>query len=270
MQGMPAWLQTEDMNRLSALLEQHVRDLVRRYKNSIDIWDVVNEPVHRKEWAMIDRGYIGKAFRWAHEENPDAVLVINEFGALANPEDADAYLTLIEQLKAGSVPIGAVGLQAHTSGKRFQPVHMEAVFRRVQALGYPVHITAFDVPIEAGPKGRKQGEQWTPEAQGQYYGDFFSRCFADPAVEAITIWGHYRTWSKGAALYDDKLQPKPNWRVLDYLLNHAWRTDVTVTTSADGRASFRGFLGEYHAVWPSGKAHFRIDAQTERVALRAE
>ena len=41
------------------------------------------------------------------------------------------------------------------------------------------------------------------------------------------------------------LDPKPSYRALDQLINHDWKTKLSVKTTAEGRVAFRGFHGRY-------------------------
>jgi len=56
------------------------------------------------------------------------------------------------------------------------------------------------------------------------------------------------------------MNPKPAFEALDQLINHQWKTNLTVKTDARGRAQFRGFHGQYAvAVTAAGTAqNFQI------------
>ncbi|MBR0056017.1 MAG: hypothetical protein IJP66_01695, partial [Kiritimatiellae bacterium] len=43
--------------------------------------------------------------------------------------------------------------------------------------------------------------------------------------------------------------PKKSFFALDQLINHEWRTQLTVAADADGAVAFRGFRGAYRARW---------------------
>lgn len=46
-------------------------------------------------------------------------------------------------------------------------------------------------------------------------------------------------------LMDGALEPKASYRALDKLINHDWKTNLSATTDAAGKAQFRGFYGKY-------------------------
>jgi endo-1,4-beta-xylanase len=51
------------------------------------------------------------------------------------------------------------------------------------------------------------------------------------------------------------MSPKPVYEQLKQLIHEEWKTQVTATTDANGRFSFRGFFGEYRVTieLPGGK-----------------
>jgi hypothetical protein len=72
--------------------------------------------------------------------------------------------------------------------------------------------------------------------------------FSHPAVQAITWWdfSDKNAWQGApAGLVRSDMTPKPAYDELKRLIKGKWWTETTLTTGPDGRASFRGFLGEY-------------------------
>ncbi len=88
----PKWV-FQDTNGLpvtrDVLLERmrdHIQTVVGRYKGRIKIWDVVNEALQdngtlrKSPWEkIIGDDYIEKAFQYAHEADPDAILRYNDY-----------------------------------------------------------------------------------------------------------------------------------------------------------------------------------------------
>src|SRR5690606_9969923 len=84
--------------------------------------------------------------------------------------------------------------------------------------------------------------------------------FSHPTTMGITWWN---VVDGGAApgepslsgLYDSDLNTKPVYHALDHLINHDWRTELTVKATQDGQVKFRGFKGAYRITWKdaSGK-----------------
>ena len=78
-------------------------------------------------------------------------------------------------------------------------------------------------------------------------------------------------------LLDKAMNPKPAYQALDQLINHQWKTNLTVETDAQGRAQFRGFYGQYAVeVTAAGTAQdFQVHVTkgtpaTHRLVLKAQ
>ena len=102
-------------------MREHIHTVVGRYKGKVKVWDVVNEALsdsgpevlRRSPWSVIiGPDFIAKAFEYAHEADPDAILRYNDYG-LENPEKRSKLITLIKTLQAQKIPVGAIGTQAH-------------------------------------------------------------------------------------------------------------------------------------------------------------
>ena len=52
-----------------------------------------------------------------------------------------------------------------------------------------------------------------------------------------------------SGVLDKNMEKKPVWYALDQLINHEWRTNLTLKTDADGAIAFRGFRGKYELTW---------------------
>jgi hypothetical protein len=89
--------------------------------------------------------------------------------------------------------------------------------------------------------------------------------FSHPAVEAITWWDFSDdgAWQGApAGLLRKDLSPKPAYETLQRLIKHQWWTNVEATTDVHGKATFRGFHGDYQAVVRSA------DGKRTEVTLR--
>jgi endo-1,4-beta-xylanase len=134
-------------------MHDHITAVVGRYKGKIKVWDVVNEAVadggtnvlRNSLWLqIIGPDFIAKAFEYAHEADPDAILRYNDY-SLENPEKRQKLIKLIKSLQAQHVPVMAIGSQTHVSvsGPSFE--EEDAALTDLEQLGLPIHITELDV-----------------------------------------------------------------------------------------------------------------------------
>ena len=111
-------------DQLRLAVQDHIRSEVGHFKGKVYDWTVVNEAVGNQDGLRqtiflekLGEGYIAEAFKIAHEADPDALLLYNDYGAEAVNSDynnkSDRVYALIKKLLAEGVPIGGVGLQMH-------------------------------------------------------------------------------------------------------------------------------------------------------------
>jgi endo-1,4-beta-xylanase len=228
--ALPAYVQQiTDAGDMRALLTQHIRTLMARYRGRISQYDVVNEPLTGagtpgptgaglEDYVflrVLGPGYIREALEIAHAEDPNAELYINEFFVERPGPKQDYFYELVRGLVEAGAPLHGVGFQGHITppfGRDFRPTRDElaASVRRFAELGLAVEITELDVTLN-DPAGEL-------EAQARTYGDVFDGCFTTPGCRGITTWGlsDRATWIRdffrveGAPLlFDADFMPKP-------------------------------------------------------------
>jgi len=71
---------------LTDRMKTHIFTVVERYRGKVDCWDVVNEAIeddgswrNNKFYQILGEEYVELAFRFAHEADPDAELIYNDF-----------------------------------------------------------------------------------------------------------------------------------------------------------------------------------------------
>jgi endo-1,4-beta-xylanase len=133
-------------------MREHIHAVVGRYKGKIKVWDVVNEALsdngdevlRKSPWSVIiGPDFVEKAFQFAHEADPDALLRYNDYG-LENPAKRAKLIKLIKPLLEKKVPVHVIGSQAHINvGITFET--MDQSLAEMKTLGLPIHITELDV-----------------------------------------------------------------------------------------------------------------------------
>lgn len=213
-------------------IQEHIHTLVGRYRGKVYAWDVVNEAVDdieglRKSLFLdkLGEGFIAEAFQLAHEADPDALLIYNDYGAEGMGGKSDRVYTLVKKLVADNVPIHGVGLQMHINATGYPTAeHVAANVRRLAALGLKVNISEMDVRIRDVPGDTQQ----KLEVQRQVYRDIVSACVKVKGFMAATFWGFTDAHSWVDSFYgpddplllDEYYKPKPAyWGVMEALLS---------------------------------------------------
>jgi len=238
----PDWVKAErSREEFLRILEEHVQTLVGRYKGKVYAWDVVNEAVDTNEVNGLRRnvfleklgeGYIAEAFRLAHEADPDALLLYNDYeleSADSSPyrkARSDRIYKLAKKLVDDGAPIHGVGLQMHLDAWNCPgPVDVAVDVRRLARLGLKVNISEMDVRITEKELAGTLTERL--ERQRRIYHDIIAACVKEQGFMAVTFWGFTdaHSWideefgADDPLLFDENYQPKPAyWGVMDALL----------------------------------------------------
>lgn len=244
---------SENKALLLQRLETHIRTVVGRYKDDIDTWDVVNEPVDENQpdclrqslWYQITgTDYIKTAFRIAREVDPDAKLFINEFDTTV-PSKRTCLYNLTRDLLEQGVPIDGVGHQMHTNIESPTGDETDATIQLFAGLGVDQQITEFDMSVYTNDT-----DTYTtvPEEllikQGYRYKEIFDvlKQHKDN-ISTVIFWGvgDDNTWLKTFPItrldlplpFDEQLQAKhAYWGIVDSWLPSPTPIPTTTATPA--------------------------------------
>jgi endo-1,4-beta-xylanase len=240
--AMPEWTkQISGPAEAERELANHIERVVSRYRGKIKTWHVVNEPIAETKtnvaglrssiWLRYlgDR-YIDTAFRLAHQADPSAHLVINDYDIECVGDNfavrRRALATLVHDLLDRGVPIHGVGLQGHIQGKyQIDSDGVTGFVAEMKSLGLAVHVTELDVIDEDLPPEISLRDAMVAARAH----DFLAAVFAAARPEIVATWGitdRYTwvpTWFKRRdglpnrpLPLDRDYQPKPLWTVIDY------------------------------------------------------
>lgn len=240
-------------SQASDVLYSTVRAMVRRYRGRVVAWIVCNEVTDPEGdhglrtdvpwYNTIGPGYVAEAFHQAHEQDPHALLLLNEFGLNTVNQYGDqpvprqkALLEVLDTLLADRVPVHALGIQAHLLATdfadRFHRNEFRRFLREVADRGLKILITEMDVlddglPQAIGPRDRGVAD---------VYRRYLDTVLEEKAVISVIQYGLSDRWTEenddnpradGAARrpcpYDDDLKPKPAYYAIRSALDHAPR-----------------------------------------------
>lgn len=226
---LPDWLKNGNYtpDQLMNLMQQHITSVVGRYKGHIQEWSVVNEAFTRNQhvyglhdwWAdhTGSTAYIDQAFIWAHQADPSAKLILNDFDNEHFNPVSDAMYDYIRDAKARGIPIDGIGMQMHIDGTH-PPDEVEVAqnMRRFAALGVGVYVTEFDVNMSAvaAPDAARDNIE-----AGIYY-SMARACidsgachsFSELGITDKETWYNYMGPSTADArplMFDQNYKPKP-------------------------------------------------------------
>lgn len=268
--GTPAWLYDLPPREAQPLLRSRIIGAVKGFAGTVDLWDVANEAANTVPWDTAMRqpervegerydsegpsitviaDWVEPCYRWAHVANPEATLLLNDFGQIAWPPIRERFFALVKELQRRGTPLHGIGLQAHEPRTEwYHPLKVWDTLERYRELGLPIHFTEFHPHSLGAPisGGYKEGN-WSEEHHAEFARIMYTLGFGHPSVVSFTWWDFTENdaYIKGSALLRKDLSPKPAYQVLDELINHRWKTRAHTKTDREGRIAFRGFYGDY-------------------------
>ncbi len=226
---LPNWLKNGHYApaQLLNIMHQDIATVVGRYKGKIKEWSVVNEAFTRAQhiyglhdwWAdhIGSDAYIDQAFIWAHQADPNAKLILNDFDNEHFNPVSDAMYNYIKSAKARGIPIDGIGMQMHIDATH--PPDMNEVIqnmRRFGKLGVQVYVTEFDVNMSAVPAPNYVRDN----IEAQIYYNMARACieagdchsFSELGITDKETWYNYMGPSTADArplMFNSNFQPKP-------------------------------------------------------------
>ena len=247
----PRWLFTDSATGkqvskdvLLQRLKDHITSVVSRYKGTVYAWDVVNEAISDKKdeymrpslWYQIcGEEFIAKAFQWAHEADPNALLFYNDYNEI-DPVKREKIIRLIKDLKAKGVPVHGVGLQGHWAINEPSGEQLEKTLEDFSSLGLTMQITELDISVYPKEHNAREGKAadvdtvFTTEKEQKQI-EVYKTCFGlfkkyRKNISSVTFWNisDRHSWLDNfpvrgrkdyPLLFDAQLTPKKvYWEIL--------------------------------------------------------
>ncbi|MET0257115.1 MAG: endo-1,4-beta-xylanase [Methylobacterium sp.] len=244
-EGVPPWalatLASGNAARAELTMRQWIDAVARRYRGTIEVWDVVNEIVSPADgrpdglratpWLKaFGPGYVDLAFRMAKEADPGAATLWNENDCEHQAgwidERRTAILKTLEGLLRRGVPIDRFGIQAHLfTTLPFAEAGFRRFLREVAGMGLAIEVTEFDVDDRAFPADIATRDTGVADLARR----FLDTALDEAAVLNVLNWDLYDpdTWlnasparrrpdglKQRALPFDAEYRRKPLWRAM--------------------------------------------------------
>ena len=152
-------------------LREHIHTVVNRYKDVVYAWDVVNEamsdagaarfgqqpnPYRESQlYRLCGDEFIAKAFEYAHEADPNAILFYNDYNAF-QPAKRDRIYNMVKKMQDAGVPITGIGMQGHYNSYGPDEAEVEAAIKKYSELVKHIHVTELDIRLNEEMGGQLQ------------------------------------------------------------------------------------------------------------------
>jgi GH35 family endo-1,4-beta-xylanase/enterochelin esterase-like enzyme len=242
------WMTAEGTTKeqFYARMKNHIQAIVSRYKDVIYCWDVVNEAIsddanatdpYRQSamYRLCGDEFIEKAFQYAREADPNALLYYNDYSTV-DPHKRDRIYNMVKKMKAKGVPIDGIGMQGHYNIYFPSENLLDSAITMFKSIVKHIQITEFDIRVNEEMGGgltfSREGATVTDSVK-QHLADQYARCFKvfrkhKDVIDCVTFWnlGDRDSWL-GARNYplpfDENYQPKLAYTYIKDMKEPAWK-----------------------------------------------
>ncbi len=208
------------------LFKEHIQTIVKHFKGRVKAWDVVNEAfnedgtLRNSIWRQkLGNQYIEKAFRYAHEADPEAILFYSDYNLESNPSKRKSALNYLNNLRRRGVKVDGIGLQMHVGISFPEPAQLAESFKCVTDNHYKLHLSELDISVNLLGKDI-EADISLFQKQADYLGKIVLNYKQIPTKYqyGITFWGvsdrdswipSYYNREDYPLLYDQNYVPKP-------------------------------------------------------------
>jgi len=166
-QALPAWVVNFQGDSLAweSLFKMHIETEAAHYKGEVASWDVVNEALRDDNGTLRNQDvnpgdgsiwrqhlgpdYVARAFQYAHEADPNALLFYNDYGQEWGGPKLDSMISMINQFIKRGIPISGVGMQMHID-INVDTTGITSALKRLAATGLMVHVSELDISVNPG------------------------------------------------------------------------------------------------------------------------
>ena len=203
-----AWMYNDNPTKEVFLnrMRNHIHAIVNRYKDVIYCWDVVNEAItddpkaenpYRQSalYKIAGDEFIAKAFEYAHEADPNALLFYNDYNE-CDPVKSRRIYEMVKKMKEAGVPIHGIGMQGHYNIYGPTEKEVDDAIRLYKQVVDHIHVTELDIRVNEEMGGAlrfsREGINVSDSVK-QHLADQYARVFRvfrnhKDVVKCVTFW----------------------------------------------------------------------------------
>ena len=224
-------------------LREHIHTVVNRYKDVVYCWDVVNEAIadqafgwpghpanpyrESQHFKLCGDEFIAKAFEYAHEADPEALLFYNDYNE-CQPDKHDRIYNMVKKMQDAGVPIHGIGMQGHYNIYGPSEEDIDAAITKYSELVKHIHVTELDLRTNTEQGGQLRFSRGEAKPQAPYIStlqeDQYNRIFRifrkhKDVIDCVTFWnlGDKDSWlgvNNHPLPFDENYKPKRSYFVI--------------------------------------------------------
>ena len=193
-------------------LRDHIYTVVNRYKDVVYAWDVVNEAIaddvrtrsgteaspyrQSRLFQLCGDEFIAKAFQFAREADPNALLFYNDYSTV-DPGKRERIYNMVKKMKDAGVPIDGIGMQGHYNIYYPDEELLDTAISRFSELVKHIQITELDLRTNTESGGQLTFARGEVIPQPSYIAtiqeDQYARIFRvfrkhKDVIDNVTFW----------------------------------------------------------------------------------
>ncbi len=220
-------------------LRDHIHTVVNRYKDVVYAWDVVNEAIsdggfprrpgeqpnpyrESRHYKLCGDEFIAKAFEFAHEADPNALLFYNDYNE-CDPGKRDRIYNMVKKMQDAGVPIHGIGMQGHYNVYGPSEEDIDAAITKYSQIVKHIHVTELDIRMNTEMGGQLRFSRGEAKPVAPYMNtlltDQYNRIFKifrkhKDVIDCVTFWnlGDRDSWlgvNNHPLPFDENYKKKP-------------------------------------------------------------
>lgn len=195
-------------------MRNHIHAIVNRYKDVIYCWDVVNEAMtddrnatdpYRQSplYKIAGDEFIAKAFEYAHEADPNALLFYNDYNE-CDPVKSRRIYEMVKKMKDAGVPIHGIGMQGHYNIYGPTEKEVDDAIKLYKQIVDHIHVTELDIRVN-----EEMGGQLRFSREGVAVSDSIKQHLADQYARVFRVFRNHKDVVKCVTFWN--LSDRDSW-----------------------------------------------------------
>jgi len=259
---LPSWTYELSPEQLRSAMALHIDSMMTHYRGKVAHWDIINELIHypqathgTPEVTLFDSATADPdIFKWilsrARKNDSLSKFVVNEYAIVEGQDQQattiDIFIDKMNRLLTDTSSFDITGLEGHFGAEVNREKYLANIQRISEGIPRKIWLTEVDFSIPVEERADRTEE-------------LMRDCFANPNVGGLILWvwwnGNRWLESLTSVLVDSNFVETDmgeRWRTL----RDQWKTNVNGATDAAAQVSFRGFQGEYLAMYNDGTNNY--------------
>lgn len=185
-------------------MEFFITEMMKHYKDDVDAWDVVNEPMKENGqlrdgevaelesdefyWVKyLGKDYAVKAFKIARANaKPEDKLFINDYNLEHSIAKCEGIIDYVNYIESQGATVDGIGTQMHI-GIETNKDNIREMFELLAASGKLIKVTELDIRVNTDAPSADHFEQQAE--MYQYVVDTYKEVIPEAQQYGITVWG---------------------------------------------------------------------------------